>query len=100
MTSEVDPLPAVGAKKMQLLPRRNGADALADGRRKGAGDPHDDLARRQFSGIGGDALDIMLTGAVEEGFGADPLDRFHREVERDTTGDIVVRNDKILGADS
>ena len=66
----------------------------------GAGNPHDHLARRQFAGIGGNALRLVLPGAVDEGLGADALDRLHGEVERDAAGERVVRNHKILGADS
>ena len=94
---QLDPLAAVGAEQMQFFARHDGADALADGGRDRAGNPHDDVARRQFAGIGGDVLRTVLSGAVDEGFGADVLDRPDGEIERNTPGDAVAGNDKILG---
>ena len=85
---------------MQLVARRNRPDSLADGWRDCAGNPHDHLARRQFPGIGGNALHLMLPGAVNEGLGANALDRFHGEVERDAAGDRIARNQEVLGANS
>ena len=46
MTSQVDPLAAVGGKKMQLSPGRDRPDSLPDARGVRAGDPYDHLARR------------------------------------------------------
>ena len=40
------------------------------GGRDRTGNPHDDVARRQFAGIGGDVLRAVLSGAVDEGLGA------------------------------
>ena len=78
---EIDPLAAVGGEQMQLLAWRDRPDSLADRGGDCAGDPHDHLARRQFPGIGGDALQLVLAGTVDEGLGPDALDRLHREVE-------------------
>src|SRR5882762_2793176 len=85
---------------MQLLARRDRPDSLADGRRDGAGNPYDDLARRQFPGIGGNALHLKFPRAVNEGLGPDALDRFHGEAERNAACDGVARNHKVLGPDS
>ena len=38
--------------------------------------------------------------AVDEGFGADALDRLHGEAERDAAGDRFVRDHEILGPDA
>ena len=43
---------------------------------------------------------VVLAGAVDEGLGADALDRLHGEIERDAAGDRLARNHEILGADS
>src|SRR5882724_1424389 len=78
-----DPFPAVGAEQMQLVAGRNGPDSLADGGADGAGNPDDHLAGRQVAGVGGNALGDVLPRAVDEGFGADFLNRFDGEAERD-----------------
>src|SRR3981189_1181232 len=69
--SFIDPLPAVGAEQMQFFARRDRPRY-----------PHDYLAGRQFPGIGGDALHLVLARAVNERLGPDALDRLHGEVER------------------
>src|SRR6266436_7829023 len=84
---KIDPLAAVGAEQMQLFPWRNRRDPLADRGRYCAWNPHDHLARRQLPGIGGNALHLMLPGAVNEGLGSDALDGFDGEVERDAACD-------------
>src|SRR3954470_9974413 len=43
---QFDPAAAVGAEQMQLFARRGGPDALADRRRLGSRNPHDDFAGR------------------------------------------------------
>src|SRR5438034_109684 len=93
---KIDPLAAVGGEQMQLFPRRHRPDPLADGGRDCARDTDDHLAWRQLPGIGGNALHLVLTGAVKEGFGPDALDRFHREVEGNAARDRVARNHKII----
>src|SRR6266536_328037 len=95
--SPAHPLAAVGGKEMQLVAGSNRPDSLADGGADGAGNPHDHLARRQFAGGGGDALHLLLSGAVNKSFGADSLDRFHREAKRDATRSRFIRDDEILG---
>src|SRR5260370_13510105 len=97
--SKIDPLAAVGGEQMQLLAWRDRPDSLADGRRDGAGNPHNDLARRQFPGIGGNALHFQFPGTVNEGLGSDALDRLHGEAERNAARDGVARNHKVLGPD-
>src|SRR5829696_5706583 len=94
--SPTHPLAAVGGKKMQLVAGGDRPDSLADGGAYGAGNPHDDLARRQFAGSGGDALNFLLPGAVNKSFGADALDRFHGEAERHAAGNRFVRDHEIL----
>src|SRR5215216_1010650 len=85
---------------MQLVAGGNRPDSLADGGAYGAGNPHDDLARRQFAGGGGDALNFLLPGAVNKSFGADAFDRFHGEAERHAAGNCFVRDDEILRANA
>ena len=81
---------------MQLVAGRRRPDSLADSGADGAGNPHDDLTRRQFAGVGGDALNLVLPGAVDKSFGADALDRFHREVKRHAAGHRFAGDDEIL----
>src|SRR3979490_406797 len=69
--SFIDPLLAVGAEQMQFFARRDRPDALANGGCDRTRYPHDYLARRQLAGIGGDALHLVLAGAVNEGLGPD-----------------------------
>src|SRR5260370_39222039 len=95
--SKIDPLAAVGGEQMQLLAWRDRPDSLADGRRDGAGNPHNDLAGREFHGIGGNALHFQFPGTVNEGLGPDALDRLHGEAERNAACDGVARNHKVLG---
>ena len=85
---------------MQLVAGGHRPDSLADGRADGAGNSHDDLARRQFAGGGGDALNFLLSGAVNKSFGADAFDRFHGEAERHAAGNRFVRDDEILRANA
>ncbi len=83
---------------MQLVAGGHRPDSLADSRANRAGNPHDHLARRQFAGGRGDALRLLLPGAVNESFGADPLDRFHGEAERDAAGyRFVITNEMVSG---
>src|SRR5437899_12768503 len=74
--SGLDPRPSVAAEQVQLLANRCDPDFLTDGRGLGSGDADDDLARGQLAGIGGNALLVLLAGTVNEGLGADALDRF------------------------
>ncbi len=85
---------------MQLVACGNGPDSLADGGAYGAGNPHDHLARWQFAGSGGDALNLVLPCAVNKSFGADALDRFHGEAKRHAAGNRFVRDDEILRANA
>ena len=40
------------------------------------------IARRELAGVGSYALLVLLAGPVDEGFGADALDRFHCKRQR------------------
>src|SRR5437588_4127320 len=85
---------------MQLVAASHRPDSFADGRTNGTGNSHDDFAGRQLAGVGGNALRFLLPRAVDKGFGADALDRFHGEVERNAAGRIFAGNHEILRADS
>src|SRR6185437_14721297 len=95
----LDPLAAVGAEQMQFCTRRHGADAFADAGRLCTRDAYDHLARRQFAGIGGNRLGVALPRAVDEGLGADFLDRLHDKIERDAAAGII-GDHEIFGPDS
>src|SRR5260370_32162799 len=81
---KIDPPAAVGGEQMQLFPRRNGPDPLADRGRGRARDPHDHLPWGQLAGSGGNALHLLLAGGGKENLGPHPPDDFPRERVRDT----------------
>jgi len=74
-------------------------DPLADGGAGGAGNPDDHLAGRQFARVGGHPLSLALAAAIDEGFGADVLDRLDRQAKRDAAGCGLAGEDKILRPD-
>ena len=82
---------------MQFVGRGDRPDAFADGGAGRAGNPHDYLAGRQFSGIGGNALHLVLATTIDKGFGPDVLDCINREVERDAADNRFALNEKVLG---
>src|SRR5262249_2882796 len=98
--SGLDSRPSVAAEQVQLLSHRCDADLRADGGSLGSGDADDDLAGRQLARSGGNALLVLGARAIDEGFGADALDGFDGERQRDAAGRRLVGDDEIFRTDT
>ena len=79
---------------MQFVAGGRGADRSTYGRGILAGDTHDDLALGQLARGGADGLLGPRTGAIDEGFRADPLDGLDCQVQGDAAASCGFAGDR------